>query len=289
MTTAFTILFNRTKLGGIYMEGKMEFNTIKYESPEDGLGLITLNRPDRLNAINLEMLEELHLLFEQLNTDENVRIILITGAGRGFCSGADLLDDRIAKEAATLFSSAATHLVKIQRVYSRLIIEMRRLPQPIIAAVNGPAAGGGMCIALASDIIIANPNAAFTPSFINIGLSGGELGSSYFLPKLVGNARAADILLTGRTVDAAEADKIGLISRLVDEEKLMEVALEIAADMLDKTPMGLRFTKEVLNQNQNAPSLESAIELENRNQSILCITPEFFKAVEKFGKRKKRR
>ena len=107
------------------------------------------------------------------------------------------------------------------------------------------------------------------------------------MPKLVGNARAADILMTGRTVGAAEADKIGLISRLVDEKKLMEVALEIAADMLDKTPMGLRFTKEALNQNQNAPSLESAIELENRNQSILCITPEFFNAVEKFGKRKK--
>ena len=99
--------------------------------------------------------------------------------------------------------------------------------------------------------------------------------------------RSTDILLTGRTVDAAEADKIGLISRLVDEEKLMEVALEIAADMLDKTPLGLQFTKEVLNQNRHAPSLESAIELENRNQSILCITPEFFKAVEKFGRRKK--
>jgi enoyl-CoA hydratase len=265
----------------------MEFNTIKYESPEDGIGLITLNRPDQLNAINLDMLEELHVLFERLSADDTVRIILITGAGRGFSSGADLLDDRIAGEAAALFSSAASHLVKIQKVYSRLIIEMRRLPQPIIAAVNGPAAGGGMCIAMASDVIIANSNAAFTPSFINIGLSGGELGSSYFLPKLVGTARAADILLTGRTVDAAEADKIGLISRLVDEDKLMEVALEIAADMLDKTPMGLRFTKEVLNQNQNAPSLESAIELENRNQSILCITPEFFKAVEKFGKRKK--
>jgi enoyl-CoA hydratase len=267
----------------------MELNTIKYKSPKDGIGLITLNRPDRLNAINLDMLEELHVLFERLSVDENVRIIIINGAGRGFCSGADLLDEHIASEAATLFSSAAAHLVNIQRVYSRLIIEMRRLPQPIIAAVNGPAAGGGMCIALASDVIIANPKAAFTPSFINIGLSGGELGSSYFLPKLVGTARAADILLTGRTVDAVEADKIGLISRLVDEKKLMAVALEIAADMLDKTPMGLRFTKEVLNQNQNAPSLESAIELENRNQSILCITPEFFKAVEKFGKRKKAR
>jgi len=265
----------------------MNYITIKYDTPRDGIGLITLNRPERLNAINLDMLEELHVLFEQLNTVEDIRVIIITGAGRGFCSGADLRDERISSEAATLFSSAAKHLVKIQRKYSRLITEMRHLPQPIIAAVNGPAAGGGMCIALASDVIIADSRAAFTPSFINIGLSGGELGSSYFLPKLVGNARAADILLTGRTVDAAEADKIGLISRLVGEEKLMAVALEIAGDMLDKTPLGLRFTKEVLIQNQHAPSLENAIELENRNQSILCITPDFFKAVEKFGQRKK--
>jgi enoyl-CoA hydratase len=268
-------------------EEKMKFNTIIYDNPQDGIGRITLNRPERLNAINLDMLEELHSLFEDLKEQEDVRVMIITGAGRGFCSGADLLDDRIAGEAATLFSSAASHLVKIQKVYSRLIIEMRRLPQPIIAAVNGPAAGGGMCIALASDVIIADANAAFTPSFINIGLSGGELGSSYFLPKLIGNARAADILLTGRTVNAVEADKIGLISRLVGEENLMRVALEIAAEMLDKTPLGLRFTKEALNQNRHAPSLESAIELENRNQSILCITPEFFHAVEKFGKRKK--
>ncbi len=265
----------------------MEFNTIKYDNPRDGVGRITLNRPERLNAINLDMLEEFHSLFEDLKDQEDVRVVIITGAGRGFCSGADLLDERIAGEGAALFSSAASHLVKIQRVYSRLIIEMRRLPQPIIAAVNGPAAGGGMCIALASDVIIADANAAFTPSFINIGLSGGELGSSYFLPTLIGNARAADILLTGRTVGAAEADKIGLVSRLVDQAKLMEAALEIAGEMLEKTQLGLRFTKEVLNQNRHAPSLESAIELENRNQSILCITPEFFKAVEKFGKRKK--
>ena len=141
-----------------------------------------------------------------------------------------------------------------------------------------------MCMAMASDIIIAGPKASFTPSFINIGLSGGELGTTYFLPKLVGSARAADILLTGRTMRAAEADKIGLISRLVEEDRLMEVALEIAATMLDKTPLGLRLTKETLNQNQNASSFENAIELENRNQSMLCCNPDFFKAVEAFAK-----
>jgi enoyl-CoA hydratase len=264
----------------------MAYHTIKFEEPRDGAGLIILNRPKRLNAINLEMLDELHALFEVLADREDVRVLVITGEGRGFCSGADLMDERIHQEAATLFSSAAAYLMNIQKIYSRLIIEMRRLPQPIVAAVNGPAAGGGMCIALASDIIIAGQAATFTPSFINIGLSGGELGTTYFLPRLVGNACAADILLTGRTVDAPEALRIGLVSRLVAPEKLLDTAMEIAATMLEKTPLGLRLTKETLNQNQNAASFETAIELENRNQSLLCITPEFFKAVEDFSKKK---
>jgi enoyl-CoA hydratase len=265
----------------------MEFETIKFETPEAGIGVITMNRPERLNALNLKMLEDFFALFDHLNKNDDIRVIIITGAGRGFCSGADLRDEKISKEAAIMFSNAADHLMKIQKVYSRLIIEMRRLSQPIIAAVNGHAAGGGMCMALASDVVIAATPAAFTPSFINIGLTAGELGTSYFLHRLVGIARASDILFTGRTVEADEAEKIGIVSRLVKENKLMDEAMVIAHAMLDKTPLGLRLTKETLNQNLNAPSLEAAIELENRNQSILCLTPEFFEAVEKFGKRKK--
>jgi len=265
----------------------MEFNTIKFEEPEPGVGLLTLNRPERLNALNLDMLGELHALFEQLHSLEQVRVLIITGEGRGFCSGADLRDKRLIEEAATLFSNATSHLYGIQKQYSDRILEMRRLPQPIIAAVKGPAAGGGMCMALASDVIIAGPSATFIPSFINIGLSAGELGTTYFLPRLVGTARAAEILLTGRTVDALEAEKIGLVSLLVEEESLMDAAMDTARSMLGKSTMGLRLTKETLNQNLNAPSLEAAIELENRNQSMLCFTSEFLSAVEKFGKKKK--
>jgi enoyl-CoA hydratase len=145
-----------------------------------------------------------------------------------------------------------------------------------------------MCIALASDVIMASPDATFIPSFINIGLSGGELGSSYFLPRLVGIARSAEILLTGRTVEAAEADRIGLISRMVEDEDLMDAAMGTARIMLTKSPLGLRLTKETLNQNLNAPSLEAAIELENRNQSICCFAPEFLGAVEMFSKNKEK-
>lgn len=261
----------------------MTFKTIRFEEPRPGLGLITLNRPERLNAINLDMLEDLQELFHSLQKNDEVRVLIITGEGRAFCSGADLKDSRNRKDAAVSFSSAATHLYSIQKVYARPVMEMRRLPQPIIAAVRGHAAGGGMCLALASDVILATPGTTFIPSFINIGLSGGELGSSYFLPKLVGTARAAEILMTGRKVDGSEAERIGLISRLVPEEVLVDAAMETADAMLKKSAVGLRLTKETLNQNLNAPSLEAALELENRNQSICCVSPEFFEAVARFA------
>jgi enoyl-CoA hydratase len=135
-------------------------------------------------------------------------------------------------------------------------------------------------------VVIGGPAATFTPSFVNIGLSGGEMGTTFFLPKHVGSARAAEILLTGRTVQAAEAERIGLVSRVVEPERLMEAAMETARTMLAKSPVGLRFTKEALNLNLTATSLEAAIELENRNQSICCCTPEFFGAIEDFNKRK---
>jgi enoyl-CoA hydratase len=265
----------------------MRLTTLKFDTPEAGIGLITMNRPQRLNALNLSMLEDFFTIFDHLNENDDIRVVIITGEGRGFCSGADLRDERLSKESATLFANAAEHLMKIQKVYARLIIEMRRLSQPIIAAVNGHAAGGGMCIALASDVVVVAPTAAFTPSFVNIGLTAGELGTSYFLHRRIGTARAADILFTGRTVQAAEAERIGLASRLVEENSLMDEAMAIARAMLDKTPLGLRLTKETLNQNLSAPSLEAAIELENRNQSILCVTPEFFEAVARFSERKK--
>jgi enoyl-CoA hydratase len=265
----------------------MDFSTIRFETPREGIGLVTLNRPQRLNAINLEMVGELSALFDHLETRDDIRVIILTGEGRGFCSGADLRDERVGKEASAVFSSAAEHLMTVQKKYAGLVTDMRRIAQPIIAAVNGPAAGGGMCLALASDVLLAGPQASFTPSFINIGLSAGEMGTSYLLPRMVGEARAADILLTGRTVDAKEAERIGLVSRLVEDERLMDEAMDVAKTMLEKSPVGLRLTKEVLDQNRNAPSLEVAIELENRNQSICCVNPDFFAAVQEFAKRKK--
>ncbi len=269
------------------MEIAMEYKTVKFEVIEAGIGLLTLNREDRLNAINLDMLDDLYSFFRGMDDQQDVRVLIITGAGRGFCSGADLKGGTISSdEGLKAFASASIHLEVIQKKkYCGIIKEMRRIAQPIIAAVNGPAAGGGMSMALAADVIIASPSAQFTPSFINIGLSGGELGTTYFLPKLVGTARASEILMTGRTVDAEEANRIGILSRLVSEKDLMSSALETARRMVEKTPLGLRLTKETIRQNLDAPSLENALELENRNQSILCTAPEFFEAVTRFNKK----
>ncbi|MBC8245994.1 MAG: enoyl-CoA hydratase/isomerase family protein [Deltaproteobacteria bacterium] len=264
----------------------MAYQTIKFEVVETGIGLLTLDREKCLNAINLKMLDELYLLFRSLDERPEVRVLVMTGAGRGFCSGADLKDEGFSsEEGLQAFSSASVHLEVIQKKYSGIIKEMRRISQPIIAAVKGPAAGGGMSLALAADIIIACPGAKFTASFINIGLSGGELGTTYFLPRLVGPARASEILMTGRSVDAEEAERIGMISRLVPENELLESSLETARRMVGKTPLGLRLTKETIRQNLDAPSLENAIEMENRNQSILCAAPEFFEAVALFNKK----
>jgi len=263
----------------------MTYETIVFEEIEAGLGLLTLNRPDRLNAINMEMLDELYDLFSRLDRQPELRVLILTGAGRGFCSGADLKSERLSsEEGINAFKSAPIHLELIQKRYSGVIKGLRRISQPVIAAVNGPAAGGGLSLVLASDIILASPEARFTPSFINIGLSGGELGTTYFLPRMVGIARASEILMTGRTVEAEEADRIGMLTRLVPAEALLETAKATARQMLEKSARGLRLTKETLRQNLDAPSLENAIELENRNQSMLCTAPEFFEAIAKFNK-----
>ena len=263
----------------------MEFKTLRFEEIEPAIGLLTLTRPERLNAINLDMLEEFHSLYETLFVNRDVRVIILTGEGRGFCAGADILDERMHREAPELYANAATFLIKVQKKYANMILEMKKLPQPIIAAVRGPAAGGGMTLALASEVVLAAPSAKFIPSFINIGLSGGELGTSYYLPKLVGASRAAEILLTGREVRSEEAERIGLVSRIVPDEDLLSEAVAMARIMLTKSPMGLSQTKEVLYHNLNAPNLEAAIELENRNQSICAFTGAFQEAIAAFAKK----
>jgi enoyl-CoA hydratase len=260
------------------------FKTMLFEEREAGLGVLTLNRPDKLNAIDGVMLEEFRELFDELKRSESIRVIIITGSGRGFCAGADL-SAAAAHKNTEYFSDPERFLKIVQEEYASVIQNLRSIPQPVISAVNGPAAGGGFCLALASDVRYASPEAYFVASFINIGLSGGELGTTYFLPRFVGLSRAAEIIYTGRKVDAAEAERIGLVSSVVPKDELMDTAVSCARSMLQKSPGGLQFTKMALNQNIDAPSLDAAINLENRNQTIMVFSKAFFEAVKAFTKK----
>ena len=262
------------------------YQTFIFDEPIPGVGRVTLNRPAQLNAINIRMLDEFEHLFRWLSGDCPVRVLVITGMGRGFCAGADLNDADVYRESEA-FADPEHFLRLVQERYASLILGIRNIPQPVIAAVNGPAAGGGFCLALACDIRIASPDAYFVASFINIGLSGGELGISYLLPRLIGLSRTADIIYTGRKVTSEEAARIGLVSEPVPKEKLLEAALACAKTLTGKSAGGLKLTKRVLDQNIDAPSLKAAMDLENRNQTLMVFSGEFFKLIEPFFKSEK--
>ena len=261
-----------------------KFNTFIFEEVEPTIGLVTLNRPEQLNAQSVEMLAEFDELFRILSDYEcTIKVLIITGAGKAYCSGADL-NDAMSHKDTDAFADPELFLKIVQERYSSLILGMRKIPQPIISAVNGAAAGGGFAMTLASDIRFASPEACFIASFINIGLSGGELGCSYYLPRLVGLARASEILLTGRKVRAEEAEKIGLVNKVVPREELIDEALSHARLMTAKSFGALKLTKRVLDQNIDAPSLEAAVNVENRNQAIMVFSGEFFKLIQSFSK-----
>jgi enoyl-CoA hydratase/carnithine racemase len=266
------------------MSDMSKYHTFIFTEIESGVGLVTLNRPDQLNAINVEMLDEFSHLFAVLAKDDAIRILIITGAGRGFCAGADL-NDAVAHKDSEAFSDPENFLRLVQERYAALILGLRRIPQPIIAAVNGAAAGAGFSMALASDIRVATPEASFVASFANIGLSGGELGTSYLLPRLIGVARSSEILYTGRKVRGQEAERMGLVNQVVAKDALLETALSYARPMIAKGAGALKLTKRVLDQNIDAPSLEAAINLENRNQTIMVFSSEFFKLIQPFVKK----
>ena len=261
-----------------------DYNTLTLERPEAQIALLTFNRPDRLNAITWEMVEEIHAVLTRLENEPDTRILILTGAGRGFCSGTDLKASGDARARRAAFNVSVQ--MRNQRRIADIPIHLRKIPQPVIAAVNGVAAGGGFSFAMACDIRVAARSARFIASYINIGLSSGELGSSYFLPRLVGVSRASDILYTGRDVWAEEAERIGLVSRMVEDGQAVQAALEIARTLLGKSPFGLRMTKELLNHSIDAPSAEAAIYMENRTQSLAAGAEDFREAVQAFQEKR---
>ena len=232
------------------------------DMPVEGVCRLTLNRPASLNALTYTMYEGLIAHLEGLRFDTTVRVVILTGAGKGFCAGHDLraagspgwVTDGMGK--AQLSRAILTRLGMIPSL-------IRALPQPVICAVNGVTAGAGYSIALACDLVIAAKGARFVNAFHNAG-TGHELGLSYLLPRLVGTQRAAELLLTGRPVPAEEAAAIGMILRVTEDDALMDGALKLADAILVNSPIGIALTKQTLWLNAAAPSLEAAMELENR-------------------------
>ncbi|MCP9274801.1 enoyl-CoA hydratase/isomerase family protein [Mycolicibacterium arenosum] len=237
--------------------------TLELERRE-GVALLRLNRPKQLNAINETMRDDLVATLAELGRDEAVRVVVLTGAGRGFCSG---LDTRNFGDGIPTATDPAADRLRFQESMVALPEAIRALPQPVIAAVNGPCVGAGFALCLAADIRICSTAASFGNGAILLGLSGGEMGMSYHLPRIVGTSIAADWMLTGRTVSAAEADRRGLVSELVEPDHLDARALELAAGVAGLSPLGVQLTKRALQANTDA-SLAAALELENRNQVL---------------------
>jgi enoyl-CoA hydratase len=242
--------------------------------------VVRLNRPERLNAMSIELCLELKAAFERIGHDNACRVVILTGAGRAFCSGLDLKDHSVIPNVDGLTIPRIGP--RAIRIYSQLIPIMRHLPQPIIAAVNGPAYGGGMCLSLGADLRIASASAVFNATGIVNGLTSTELGASWLLPRLIGAANANDILFTGRRIDAAEALRMGLVSRVVPDAELLDHALQIAAGMCAFSPYGIQMTKQVVWANLENSSLAAAIELEDRNQIMLGMTDNLPEAVTAF-------
>ena len=226
--------------------------------------VLTLNRPDELNAINSELCQALHSELGRIAADRSCRAVVITGAGRGFCAGLDL--HGYGQAPGNDGSDPPRDSLGNQEHMSRLILRLRATPQPVIAAVNGPAAGFGLALALASDIRYAATSAVLRAAFINIGVSNCDMATSWLLPRLIGASRAHELMLTGRRVDADEAERIGLVARVVEDESLIEHALAGAGEIAALAPWGVRLTKQGMWTALEIPSEQAAVEYEDRQQ-----------------------
>ena len=245
---------------------------VEIERVSERVRVIRLNRPDRLNALNYALQADLHDALDEVAADDDCVVAVLTGAGRGFCSGLDLRDWGTPPEIGTHRQRHAG--VSGQAFTANLTQHLRATPQIVIAAVNGPAFGGGLSLALACDLRIAAESATFCSAFIKTGLTGTDIGVTYLLPRLIGASRAWDLIVTGRTVGAAEAERLGIVSRVLPDDELADAALTLAGEIAAYTKTGLRLTKEVMWANLDAPSLEVALALENRNQQLAAADPE---------------
>jgi enoyl-CoA hydratase len=242
--------------------------------PRPHVSLITLNRPERMNAMAFDVMIPLRQRIEEVSVDNDTRVVVLTGAGAGFCSGADLEDPGALPnvEGLTVTSIARRAL----EVLDDVVLAVRKMHQPVIAAVNGPAIGGGFCLSLAADIRVASEAAVFRAAGINNGLTASELGISYLLPRAIGSSRAFDIMLTGRDVEAAEAQRIGLVSSVVPGDALLDTCYAMAERIMGYSRVGTEVTKRMLWSSLDASSLTAHMDHEGIAQLYVRLTTENF-------------
>ncbi|MFN8545244.1 MAG: enoyl-CoA hydratase-related protein [Candidatus Binatia bacterium] len=258
---------------------------VRVEAPRPHVRVLTLNNPKRLNAMSFALVEALYAALAQVAADNDAWVAVLTGTGRGFCSGLDLEDN--APPPGSEGMGLPRLAMRAMTFMAGVVPAMRGIPQPIIAAVNGPAYGGGMCLTLGADVRIAADSAVFSAAAITNGLTGSELGATYLLPRAVGTSNAAEILLTGRKVGAEEALRIGLVSRVVPDGEVLDSALQMADQMCELSPFGIQMTKAVLWSNLEASSLTAALDLENRNQLLAGYTGNLDEAKTAFREKRK--
>jgi enoyl-CoA hydratase len=244
------------------------------DKPRPHVTLVTLNRPERMNAMAFDVMIPFREALEDVSRDNDTRVVIITGAGHGFCSGADLEDSGIIPNIAGLTRSAIA--LRSMELLDDVIISLRKMHQPVIAAVNGAAIGGGFCLSVAADIRLAADTAYFRAAGINNGLTASELGISYLLPRAIGSSRAFEIMLSGRDVDAAEAERIGLVSRTVPGDELLEHSYTLAERIIGFSRVGVEGTKRMLWASLDAGSLHAHMDHEGIAQLYVRLTTQNF-------------
>jgi enoyl-CoA hydratase len=249
---------------------------------EAGTGIteLVMNRPERFNALQSGLVSDLHQAFAAVAADRSCRVVVLRGAGRHFCAGADLAGHGPAPGGDG--SGSPQDWMATQEHIASLVTTMRHLPQPIVAAVQGAAAGGGLALALASDVRLCDQTARFNAAFVKVGLSGCDIGVSWLLPRIISASRAFELLLTGRFMAAAEAREAGLVSAVAEPDQLRQSALDVAAQIAANSPYGVRMTKQVMWAQLEIASLEAGLALENRTQVTAALTADHREAVQAF-------
>jgi enoyl-CoA hydratase len=250
-------------------------------APVSGVAVLSFSRPEVLNCLSDAGVAAVAQCLEAIAADANIRVLILTGAGRAFCSGFDLRLAHTAPRQDELGEAFAW--TRRQEAFAALVLKLRALPQPVIAAVNGPAHGAGLGLALAAEIRIASPQAEFCAAFVKVGMSGCDVGVSWLLPRLIGMSRAFEMMLTGRTMPCSQALECGLISSVHAREALLPAAIALAQQMMQHNAVALWFTKRGAWANAETGSLQAALELENRSQILARTTGDLARAARKRG------